>query len=213
VTSSIVPAEIWDDIDFRLERPFVEVEASGRHLHLSRADADVLLGRGVPLTPVHELSQPGQFTCAERIKVIGPKGQFPAVGIIGPERVASQVELSATDCLTLGVKPPVRLSGDLDATPGVTLVGPAGEVRLTSGAIIAQRHLHMDPDFAARHRIRHGQVVSVRVWGPRGVTFNSVSVRVSPDFATYMHIDFDEANACGFYKGMIGTIIVDKDDA
>ena len=196
------------DVEFRLTRPIVEVEASGRHLHLSRADADVLLGPGVQMTPVHMLSQPGQFTCAERIKVIGPKGEFPALGIIGPERVQSQVELSATDALFLGVNPPVRLSGDLAGTPGITLVGPAGRIDLKEGVMIAKRHIHMDPEYGERHGIHDHQIVSVRVWSERGVTFNNVVVRLSPHFATYMHIDYDEANACGFRKGMIGTIII-----
>jgi len=198
---------VWADVDVRLHNPIVELEASGRHLHLSRADADRLLGPGVRLTPVRNLSQPGQFTCAERIRVIGPKGEFPALGIIGPERVQSQVELSATDALVLGVAPPVRLSGDLAGTPGITLVGPAGRVELDEGVMIAKRHIHMDPDFGQRHQIRDHQVVSVRVWGARGMTFNNVVVRLSPDFATYMHIDYDEANACGFRPGMVGTII------
>ena len=208
MTNPTIPREVWEDIDFRLARPVVEVEASGRHLHLSRADADVLFGAGVPLTPVHQLSQPGQFTCAERLRVVGPKGEFAGMGIIGPERTQSQVELSATDALTLGLTAPLRLSGDLDGTPGVTIIGPAGQVTLTSGVMIAQRHLHMHPDFATQHGIRDRQIVSVRVWGPRGVTFNDVAVRISPDFATSMHIDYDEANACGFAKGMLGTIIV-----
>ena len=199
--------KVWADVDFRLHRPMVQLEASGRHLHLSRADADVLLGTSVALTPVHDLSQPGQFTCAERIRVIGPKGEFPALGIIGPERVQSQVELSATDALYLGVTPPVRLSGDLAGTPGITLVGPAGRIDLKEGVMIAKRHIHMDPDYGERHGIRDRQIVSVRVWGERGVTFNNVVVRLSPHFATYMHIDYDEANACGFRPGMIGTII------
>jgi len=202
---------VWRQVSYRMRLPIVELEASGRHLHLSRADADTLLGPGVPLTPVNPLSQPGQYTCAERIRVVGPKGEFAAMGIIGPERVASQVEISATDALTLGVKPPVRLSGNLDGTPGITLVGPAGKVELTRGVMIAQRHIHMDPEFGQRHGIVNGQVVSVRVWGPRGMTFNNVPVRLSPDFATYMHIDYDEANACGFYKGMTGTIIVNQE--
>ncbi|MCL2783771.1 MAG: phosphate propanoyltransferase, partial [Propionibacteriaceae bacterium] len=203
-----IPASVWDDVNFRLQHPIVEVEASGRHLHLSRADADVLLGRGAKLTPVHQLTQPGQFTCAEKIRVVGPKGEFSALTIIGPERVQSQVELSATDALTLGVKPPVRLSGDLAGTPGVTLVGPAGRVDLREGVMIAKRHIHMHPSFGERHGIHDRQIVSVRLWGERGVTFNNVAVRQSPDFDTYMHIDYDEANACGFRKGMIGTIIV-----
>jgi len=204
---SIVSDAIWDDIQFRLDRPWIELEASGRHLHLSRSDADVLLGRGVQLTPVHNLSQPGQYTCAERIRVIGPKGEFPALGIIGPERTHSQVELSETDAMTLGIKAPVKLSGDHGGTPGITLVGPAGSVNLTSGVMVAKRHIHMHPDFGARFGLVDRQVVSVRVWGVRGVTFNDVSVRMSPDFDNYMHIDYDEANSCGFYKGMIGTII------
>lgn len=208
ITEQNIPASVWDDVNFRLQHPIVEVEASGRHLHLSRADADVLLGRGAKLTPVHQLTQPGQFTCAEKIRVVGPKGEFSALTIIGPERVQSQVELSATDALTLGVKPPVRLSGDLAGTPGVTLVGPAGRVDLREGVMIAKRHIHMHPSFGERHGIHDRQIVSVRLWGERGVTFNNVAVRQSPDFDTYMHIDYDEANACGFRKGMIGTIIV-----
>jgi propanediol utilization protein len=199
---------VRDDIEFRLARPVVELEASGRHLHLSRADADVLLGPGVPLTPVRALSQPGQFTCAEHIAVVGPKGEFPALGIIGPERVRSQVELSATDARAIGVAAPVRLSGDLDGTPGVTLVGPAGRVRLAEGAMVAKRHIHTHPDDAERYGLANGQIVAVRVWGARGITFHNVAIRVSSDFATYMHIDYDEANACGFQPGMLGTIII-----
>jgi len=203
-----VPEAVMEDILFRLDRPFVQLEASGRHLHLSRADADRLLGPGVALTPVHDLSQPGQFTCAQRIKVVGPAGEFDAMTIIGPERVQSQVEISETDALTLGIKAPVRLSGDLAGTPGVTLIGPAGQVTIDSGVMVAKRHIHMDPAYGERFGIRDRQVVSVRVWGERGTTFSNVPVRLSPDFATYMHIDYDEANACGFHKGMIGTIIV-----
>jgi len=198
---------IWTDVDFRLSRPIVELEASGRHLHLSREDADILFGKGVALTPVRWLSQPGQFTCAEKIRVVGARGEFPAMGIIGPERVRSQVEISATDAMVLGVAASVRLSGDLAGTPAITLVGPAGQVELTEGVMIAKRHIHMDPGFGKRHGIRDRQIVSVRVWSERGVTFNNVVVRLSPDFATYMHIDYDEANACGFHPGMLGTII------
>jgi len=206
--SDQIPQAVWDDVSFRLARPTVQLEASGRHLHLSRADADRLLGVGVPLTPVRALSQPGQFTCAQRIRVVGPKGEFPALGIIGPERAQSQVELSATDALALGVRPPVRLSGDLAGTPGITLIGPAGRVDLAEGVMVAKRHIHMDPGFAAEHGLANHQIVCVRVWGVRGVTFSDVEIRVSPDFATYMHIDYDEANACGFRPGMLGTVIV-----
>lgn len=188
-------------------QPMVEVEASGRHVHVSRAVADILLGPGVALTRVADLSQPGQFVCAERIGVIGPKGEFPAVVILGPERAETQVELSMTDAKSLGLKPVLRLSGDLAATPGVTLKGPAGQVDIDHGVMVAQRHIHMHPSFAAKWGLRDRQVVSTEVGGPRGVRFDQVILRVSPDFATYMHIDYDEANACGFAKGMKATII------
>jgi propanediol utilization protein len=139
--------------------------------------------------------------------VVGPKGEFGAVVILGPERAETQVEISATDALMLGVKPPVRLSGDLAGTPGIRLVGPAGTVELDHGVMVALRHIHMHPDFAARYGLHDRQVVSVRLEGEREVTFGNTVLRVSPNFATYMHIDYDEANACGFKKGMTGTII------
>jgi propanediol utilization protein len=189
-----------------LRAPLVQVEASGRHVHVSRPVADALLGPGVALTPVADLSQPGQFVSRERIRVTGPKGSFDSVVILGPERAETQVEISSTDALALGVKPPVRLSGSLAGTPGIRLEGPAGAVQIDHGTIIAQRHIHMHPDFAAQHGFHDRQQVAVRVWGERGVTFNNVMLRVSPDFATYMHIDYDEANACGFTKGMMGSV-------
>ena len=206
--SQPIVERVAEDISFRLEHPIVELEASGRHVHLSRADADILFGPGVPLVPARELSQPGQFTCTERVGVVGPKGRFSGLVIIGPERSMSQIELSATDAVILGVDPPVRLSGALEGTPGITLVGPAGTVEVSSGVMIAKRHIHMHPSFGERYGIADRQVVSVRVWGERGVTFSNVVVRCQPDFATYMHIDRDEANACGFRPGLLGTIII-----
>ena len=191
----------------QLRLPTVQLEASGRHVHVSREAADRLLGVGVRLTPMADLSQPGQFVCAERIGVRGPKGSFESVVILGPERAETQVELSMTDARLLGVTPVVRLSGDLAGTPGVTLVGPAGEVNVDHGVMVAKRHIHMHPSDAARWGFANGQEVSVRVGGERGLTFAQVELRVSPQFATYMHIDYDEANACGFAKGMTGTII------
>jgi len=188
-------------------RPTVEVEASGRHVHVSREVADKILGAGVPLTRVSELSQPGQFVCKERIMVSGPKGEFPAVVILGPERAETQVEMSISDARILGVAPVVRLSGDLAGTPGIKLTGPAGEAVIDHGVMVAQRHIHMHPDYAKRWGLHDRQVVSVEVGGSRGVRFDQVILRVSPDFATFMHIDYDEANACGFAKGMKGTII------
>jgi propanediol utilization protein len=185
----------------------VELEASGRHIHLTRQHADTLFGKGVPLTPIADLSQPGQFVCAERVGIVGPKGEFARVVILGPERSETQVEISATDALLLGVRPPVRLSGDLVGTPGIRLVGPAGSVELDHGVMVAKRHIHMHPDFAKKYGLNDRQLVSVRVDGERAVRFDNIVLRVSPDFATFMHIDYDEANACGFKKGMRGTIL------
>ncbi|MDR1266416.1 MAG: phosphate propanoyltransferase [Propionibacteriaceae bacterium] len=199
---------VVDKVVELLRRPWVEVEASGRHVHVCRATADRLFGVGAALEPVADLSQPGQFVSRQRIQLIGPKGQFSAVVILGPERSKTQVEISATDALTLGIEAPVRLSGDLAGTPGVVLVGPAGRVELDGGVIIARRHIHMRPDFARRHGLADRQAVSVRVWGERGLTFDQVIVRVSPDFATFMHIDYDEANACGFRPRMTGCVLV-----
>lgn len=198
---------VWQKIT-QSALPTVPVEASGRHVHVSRAVADQLLGVGVPLTHVSDLSQPGQFVCGERIGVIGPKGAFEAVVILGPERAETQVEVSVTDARTLGVAPMLRLSGDLAGTPGIKLIGPAGEVSVDHGVMVAQRHIHMHPDFAARFGLRNHQIVSAEVSGDRGLRFDQVALRVSPDFATFMHIDYDEANACGFAKGMKATIIV-----
>lgn len=193
-------------VESRMSQPLVPLEASGRHVHLCRADIDALFGAGHALERRADLSQPGQFLCRERIKVSGPKGDFGSMAILGPERRESQVELSATDALALGIDAPVRLSGDIAGTPGARLAGPKGEVGLARGAIVARRHIHMEPRYAARCGARDGQIVSVYVCGGRPVTFHGVVLRVSPDFATYMHIDYDEANACGFSKGMLGFL-------
>jgi propanediol utilization protein len=190
-----------------LNAPVIPIEASGRHIHLSREAVEKLFGAGYQLTKVSELSQPGQFVCAERLRVKGPKGELASVVALGPERRETQMELSATDALTLGVKAALRLSGDTHDTPGVTLIGPAGELELERGVIVAERHIHMTPQDAARWGFANGQTVSVRVFGERPVIFCGIPLRVSPDFATYMHIDYDEANACGFKTGMPGYIV------
>lgn len=192
----------------RLLAPSVELEASGRHVHLTREAVEVLFGRGYVLTKASDLSQPGQYACKERLTVEGPKKSIANIIVLGPERPESQVEVSATDALTLGLKIPVRQSGDIAGTPGVKLIGPAGELVLEKGVIVAQRHIHITPEDAARFGVADKQLVDVRVEGPRGLTFHSVLVRVSPQFATYMHIDYDEANACGFQKGMRGAITI-----
>ena len=188
-----------------VKRLFVELEASGRHVHLSKADADALFGH--PLTPDRPLSQPGQFLSRERVTILGPKGEFRKAAVLGPERKESQVELSLTDCVTLGVKAPIRLSGEIRDTPGITLMGPEGKLVLSHGVIVARRHIHLTPEAAARFSVRDGQVVKLETYTDRPLIFGDVVIRVSPDFAPYAHLDFDEANACGLRKGDLGRIL------
>ena len=177
------------------------VETSARHVHLSAADLETLFGKGATLTHKKDLSQPGQFACEERVKLVGPKKEIANVIILGPVRPATQVELSYTDARTLGVDAPLRESGDLAGTPGVKIVGPCGEVDASEGVIIAKRHIHMTPDDAAVYGVENGQIVSVKVESGRTATLGDVVVRVSPKFALAMHIDTDESNAvCAFGK-------------
>ncbi len=183
---------------------FIELEASGRHVHLTKEQAQTLFGHG--LTPERPLSQPGQFLARERVTVQGPKGEFQNVAVLGPERTAGQVEISLTDGRVLGIAAPVRLSGDISGTPGAILEGPRGTVRLSQGVIVAQRHVHLTPQAAEHFGVKHGQLVRLRALTDRPLVFEEVAVRVSPDFAPYAHLDYDEANACGFRKGDFGRI-------
>ena len=179
----------------------VLVETSARHVHLTQEHIEALFGKGYQLTHKKDLSQPGQFACEERVKVVGPKKEIANVIILGPVRPATQVEVSYTDARTLGVDAPLRESGDLDGTPGIKLVGPCGEVEIASGVIVAKRHIHMTPDDAVAYGVENGQVVSVKVESGRTALLGDVVVRVSPKFALAMHIDTDESNAvCGFGK-------------
>ena len=187
------------------ERIFVEVEASGRHVHLTEAQAQTLFGHA--LTPVRELSQPGQYLAQERVTVVGPKGEFKNVAVLGPARKNAQVEISLTDGKVLGIDPPVRLSGRVEDSPGAVLVGCAGQVALSEGVICAQRHIHMTPEDGSRMGIRDGDTVKLKVYSKRPVVFEQVPVRISKDFRTKVHLDFDEANACGFVSGDLGRIL------
>lgn len=186
-------------------RIFVELEASGRHVHVTKEQAMTLFGH--PLTPKRELSQPGQYLANERVTVIGPKGEFQNVAVLGPERKAGQVEISLTDGRTLGIEAPVRMSGDVSETPGAVLVGPRGKVELQQGVIAAQRHIHLTPADAMRFGVRDKQIVKLQTYTARPCIFEDVAVRVSPDFAAFVHLDYDEANACGFRKGDLGRIL------
>jgi len=184
---------------------FVELEASGRHVHVTKEQALELFGH--PLTPKRPLSQPGQYLANERVTVAGPKGEFQNVAVLGPERKEAQVEISLTDARTLGLEVPVRLSGSVRNSPGATLVTPRSRVRLREGVIAAQRHIHLTPEDAKRFGVRDKQVVSLQTYTARPTLFQDVAVRVSPDFASYVHLDYDEANACGFRKGDLGRLL------
>lgn len=183
---------------------FVELEASGRHVHVTAEQARILFGH--PLTPKRPLSQPGQYLAQERVSVVGPKGEFQNVAVLGPERKEGQVEISLTDARTLGMEVPVRLSGDVAGTPGATLIGERGRVQLSQGVIAAKRHIHLTPEDAKHFGVRDKQEVRLRTMTGRPVIFDQVAVRVSPEFASFVHLDYDEANACGFRKGDLGRI-------
>lgn len=193
-------------IESVLHRIFIEMEASGRHVHVTKEQAEKLFGHG--LTPDRPLSQPGQWVAKERLTVIGPKGQFHAVAVLGPERKEGQVEISLTDSRILGVQPPIRPSGSVENSPGVLLKGPNGEVTLQQGIIAAQRHIHMTPEDAARFGVKDKQMVKLKTYTDRPLIFEDVLVRVSKDFATRVHLDYDEANACGYQKGDLGRILL-----
>lgn len=198
---------VVDVVKIIKDEVLVEVEASGRHVHLCRRDIDSLFGKDYQLTRVKDLSQPGQYACKERITLEGPKGSLKNVIVLGPERKESQVEVSLTDALILGVKPPVKQSGELDETLPITLVTEEASVYLDRGLMVAKRHVHITPEDAAKFNVHDKEVVKVKVFGARPLIFDDVIVRVSKDFRTYMHIDYDEANACGFTPGTLGMII------
>ena len=190
-----------------MAKPFI-VETSARHIHVSKEDLAILFGADAKLTNKKDLSQPGQFACAERVTIVGPKGQMSA-SILGPERAATQVEISATDARSLGiVGAPIRESGDLGGSAACKLVGPCGEVELSEGVIIAKRHIHFTPEDAAEWNVADKEIVWVKVDTPeRKVIFGDVVCRVSPSYAAAMHLDTDEANAAGCAGMVYGEII------
>ena len=197
--------EIEAVVEGVVKRLFVELEASGRHVHVTKEQALQLFGH--PLTPKRPLSQPGQYLANERVTVIGPKGKFENVAVLGPERPEAQVEISLTDGRTLGVTPPIRLSGDVKNTPGAILQTEKATVAISQGVIAAKRHIHMTPEDAAHMGVKDKQDVRLQVFTQRPLVFEDVTVRVSKDFATFVHLDYDEANACGFQNGDLGRIL------
>lgn len=180
----------------------VPVGISNRHIHLSQADLDQLFGAGYQLTPMKELSQPGQFACKETVTICGPKGAIEKVRVLGPVRKETQIEIVAGDCFKLGVKAPAKLSGDLAGTPGITVVGPKGSVQTAQGLIVAQRHIHMAPADAQAYGVQDGQIVKIRVGGLRGGIYDNVAIRVTTSSKLECHLDTEEANA----MGVAGTV-------
>ena len=186
----------------------VPVGVSNRHIHLCHEDVQTLFGQGYTLTPLKDLSQPGQYACKETLTIIGPSLRpIEGVRVLGPERSRSQVEISCTDSYTLKVKPPVRESGKLDGSAPITIVGPKGVVTLKEGCIIANRHIHMSPADGERFGLRDGDTVTVDAQGTRRTRFYDVQVRVHKDFRLEMHIDTDDANAVGLGNGSVVKVV------
>ena len=187
------------------------VETSARHVHVSQADLETLFGAGYQLTPKKDLSQPGQYACAERVDVVGPKKTLTGVSILGPVRKETQVEISLTDARSIGVNAPIRESGDTAGSGSCKLVGPCGEVELAQGVIAAKRHIHMTPADAAEMDVQDKDVVCVKVLTDgRNTIFGDVVVRVNENFALAMHIDTDESNAAACGRNQMGEIVMKK---
>jgi acetate kinase len=189
----------------------IPIEVSAHHVHLSRGEMDALFGSGSELTFRSELSQLGQFACEETIDLIGPKGRVERVRVLGPLRTQGQVEISMTEEYQLGIKAPIRASGDLEGSPGITLDGPNGTHMIPQGVICSLRHIHMSPEDALSFGLKDRDIVSVKVEGERTLVFGDVLVRVHPDFRLSMHIDTDEANAANIRTGMEGSLISIQD--
>lgn len=206
--SSISLDHIIEEVISRVKNVlFIKVEASGRHIHLCEDHIDKLFGPGYKLHKLKDLSQPGQYACEERVTITGPKGSIKNVIVLGPARPNTQVEVSLTDSSALGLKIPVKESGAIDNTPGITISTDRAAVVLDKGVIVAKRHIHMTPEDAERFGVKNHEIVGVEVLGQRPLIFEDTVIRVSDKFRTYMHIDYDEANACGFNKDTVCRII------
>lgn len=188
---------------------WVPLGISNRHLHLCQADLEQLFGPGHRLTFRNALAQPGQYATEETVTLEGPKGRLEKVRVLGPLRAQTQIEISLADGFKLGVKPPVRDSGNLADSPGVALLGPLGRVDKPQGVITAWRHIHLDPFSAALLRLRDKQLVDVQVGQTRGAVLQQVLIRVSPQFLPEMHLDLDEANAVAVKNGDLAKILLD----
>ncbi|MEK3854413.1 phosphate propanoyltransferase [Cytobacillus sp. FSL H8-0458] len=190
----------------------IPMAVSARHCHLSQSDLEVLFGTGYQLTKKAELSQPGQFAANEIITIAGPRGSIEKVRILGPARHITQVEVSRTDSIKLGLKPPLRESGNLEGSSPVTLIGPKGSLYKKEGLIIAQAHIHMAPEDAETFGVKNGEYVKVEAAGERPISFGNVLIRISPRYRLEMHIDTDEANA-GLISGKTAGRLVRQEES
>lgn len=188
----------------------IPIALSNKHIHLSQEHVEILFGEGYELTQLKDLSQPGQFACEEKVDAVGPRGTLKGIRVLGPTRANTQLEVSVTDAFALGVPGELRDSGDIEGTPGVKLVGPKGEVELDKGVIVAARHIHMPTSDAEKFGLVDGDLVDVKVGGPRGLTFHNVLARVSDSYALEMHVDMEEGNAAGAKNGLTVEMIVNK---
>lgn len=183
------------------------IALSNRHIHLSQEDLEKLFGKGYELKKFKDLSQPGQYACEEKVNAVGPKGEIKGVRILGPVRPVTQFEISVSDAFKLGVDTKVRDSGDIENTPGLKLVGPAGETTMENGVIVAARHIHMNTEDAKKLDVKDKDRVKIKIEGPRGLTFDEVLVRVNDSYALEMHVDVEEGNACGVKNGELVELI------
>ena len=186
---------------------FVPAAASNRHIHVSQADLETLFGKGYALKPERALSQPGQFAAQETVSISGPKGKIDQVRVLGPARGKTQVEILTTDAFRLGVSPVVRISGDIEGTPGATIIGPAGTVELSCGVIVAKRHVHISVEQAAWLNLQDGDIVRIRKDGVRALVFEQVPVRCGIGHELELHLDMEEANAGGIKNGELLEIV------
>ena len=183
------------------------IAMSNKHVHLSQEDLEILFGKVYKLTKKKDLSQPGQYAAEEKVDLVGPKKTIKGVRVLGPVRSATQIEVSISDAFTLGIEPIIRNSGDIENTPGVRVVGPKGEVELDKGVIIAARHIHMHTDEIKEFGLNNGDIVSVKVSGVRGLTFDNVLVRSGDSHRLEMHVDMEEGNAAGVKNGDLVEVI------
>ncbi|MDR1774102.1 MAG: phosphate propanoyltransferase [Clostridioides sp.] len=183
------------------------IALSNKHIHLSQDDINTLFGQDYKLTPFKPLSQPGQFACEEKVDLVGPKGTIKGVRVLGPTRNQTQVEISLADGFTLGVKAPIRESGDLNGTPGIKIAGPNGEVELQEGLIVASRHIHMNSNDAKNFGVNDKDLVKIKTEGQRALVFENVLVRVNDSYQLEMHVDVEEGNAAAVKNGELVELI------